>query len=812
MAFELSATASNLLKQTGVLPQLILEIDSFDTIYGAVDVNKIVTIGDELIIGEFIIGGTIPDSRGRAYIQTKGSTTKIKQALNQDRTGASSIQRINIKMADINGELTRSFTPGVVVDDILGRSAVFYLGFKEGAHPQDSIKILNGIIGKAKSGAGFWDLTISHADALKEQELFVQYTSELSTAIVSSDTVVPVLTTDNFLFDTLTGYVESYVRIEDEIIKVGGVTTGEPGEFTACTRAQFGTIAQDYDAGTEVSSIYRLQGNCITLALQILLSGGDLSKEFIPINKIGVTSNGAVNINVISFSGVNVATRYGLTAGDRMAITGSSEALNNRLEDVVEVVESGVNTDVFFANPFILDETLGMQASPISKYYVSEFGCALKTSQVDVERFKQIAQTFSGTFFDYDFLLTEGINARDFIDKEILFPSRLFSIPRKGAVSVGIVDLALATSATPTIGFDQIVSPDKITIERSTTENFYNSVIYKFNYDVIEEKFLSVVITTNEDSQNRIKVGNRPLIIESKGMIDNPETRTLIETNTRRILDRFKFAAESLTNVEIDYKTGFALEVGDVVIFGDEKLQVSDLTQGSRTFVPRLLEVTNKDFDLIQSKVRVDLTDTKFGLDGRFGVISPASLIDTGSTTTSFKIKSLASQPVGIPERDKWEDYFGLPLLLRSPDFSSQEIGTLVSYDDTDTSRLVVSGFTLTPQPDWVIESAQYDDAKVFDRVTLWHNLHTFLQPRLEIDTVTDALTFDVIIGDEDKIFTGSIVKIHNDDFSVSGESVVDSVIGQTVTLTKTPGFTAVSGYKIDLIGFSDALAPYRFF
>ena len=55
-------------------------------------------------------------------------------------------------------------------------------------------------------------------------------------------------------------------------------------------------------------------------------------------------------------------------------------------------------------------------------------------------------------------------------------------------------------------------------------------------------------------------------------------------------------------------------------------------------------------------------------------------------------------------------------------------------------------------------------------------------------------------------------MQIHSNDFSVTGESVVDSVSGQTVILKKTAGFTALAGYKIDLIGFSDALAPYRLF
>ena len=810
MAFELSVRAQNLLDQTGVQPQLILEIDGFAQIFGAVDISKLVTIGNEITIGEFIIGGVIPEPNSRAYIQTKGSTTKIKQAIDSDRKSTQSIQRINIKLVDVNGELSRIFSPGVTVDDILSRDAVFYLGFKDGAHPQDSIKVLNGVISKAKSSAGFWDLTISHSDFLKDQELFTEFTSKLSSSITNSDTIAPLTTsTDDFIFEVASPLIESYIKIDDEIIRV---ETVNPTELGALTRAQFGTVAAAHDADAEVSSLYRIQGNAIDLALQLLLSGGDLSKEFIPVSKIGVRSNGTVDLSVISFSGVDIITRYNLSPGDRMTVTGSIEPLNNRIETISDIIVDGVNSDVYFAAPFIEDITDNIQASPLSQYYVSSFGCGLKTSQVDVLRFQEIAQIFSGTFFDYDFLIDEGINARDFIDEEILFPSRMFSIPRKGAVSVGIIDLALATSATPTIGFNEVINPDKVSISRSVTENFYNSVIYKYGYDVIEDKFLTVVITQNEDSQNRIAAGNKPLIIESKGMIDSVETRNLIATNTRRILDRFKFAAESIESVGVSYKTGFAVEVGDVVIFGDEQLQITDLTQGSRRFIPRLMEVVNKDFDIIKSTVSLDLLDTKFGLDGRFGVISPSSFIASGSTTTSFKIRAMASSRPGVPERNKWADYFGLPIFIHNTDFSSSEVGTLIGFDPSNADRLIVSGFTLTPLDGWTLECADYDSAKVFDRVNLWHNLHTFMQPQLEVSSVTGPTEFDVSVPDSAKIFAGSIINIHDEDYTVSGEATVDSVIGQTVTLVASAGFTPIIGQQVDLIGFSDALAPYRYF
>ncbi len=53
---------------------------------------------------------------------------------------------------------------------------------------------------------------------------------------------------------------------------------------------------------------------------------------------------------------------------------------------------------------------------------------------------------------------------------------------------------------------------------------------------------------------------------------------------------------------------------------------------------------------------------------------------------------------------------------------------------------------------------------------------------------------------------------VHTDDFaSVSPEVLVTDVTGSTVTVDASLGFTPDNTYYVDLIGFKDGLAPYRY-
>ena len=112
-------------------------------------------------------------------------------------------------------------------------------------------------------------------------------------------------------------------------------------------------------------------------------------------------------------------------------------------------------------------------------------------------------------------------------------------------------------------------APNSIKQRRSIHKYLYNVFTYKYNIDSIEDKFLNVRSVISTDSIDRINVGKKQLKIEAGGLRNNPETNTLIENISQRMADRYKFAPVYFNGVNVSFKDGFAIEVGDIVPFGD---------------------------------------------------------------------------------------------------------------------------------------------------------------------------------------------------------------------------------------------------
>jgi hypothetical protein len=234
MALELSTTARLLSEETVIEPQLILEIDGFDAIFGAQPVTKLARYGlDGLVFGleGLVYGGVIEDVNSKPYITLQGTTRNISQQVQIDKSASTSVSRVNISMIDKNQELSRLFSPGQVVPDPLSRRCVVYLGFVGGSHPDDSIAIFNGLLDGIEFDSGLCKLSIAHPDTLKRQKVFLKNSTLTSAAIDASQTTIPTFTASSFI--DAGDDVSTYIRIDDEIIQYTGRTATD---FTGCTR------------------------------------------------------------------------------------------------------------------------------------------------------------------------------------------------------------------------------------------------------------------------------------------------------------------------------------------------------------------------------------------------------------------------------------------------------------------------------------------------------------------------------------------------------------------------------------------------
>lgn len=816
MTTPLSEKAQLLSQRIVINQNFVLEIEDFDELFGAVPIEVIARIGMEgLEIGNFNIGGLYDDPNSRDWISLQGTTTNLTQQLNQNKGGTSSVTLLKVDLVDKEFELTNIFSPGVRVDDLLSKKANFYALFGGSAFPEDAVRLFSGIITGHEFGSSNCILTISHPEELKRANVFQITDDELSSGISDVDTVIPLNSPVGFFEPG--DIIKTYIIINEEIIEYTGVSGNN---LTGAIRGSLGTTSSAHDAGDSVAQAYGFAGQPIEMALKLMLSRDDDFFEEYEIKDIGQLKTGSPLQNAITFDEVNIEDKLGLIVGDFVSIVNSGIGGNNITERAI--ASFGQQDDFSF---IVLEGSdLVIEAgSPAQARFKSQFdtlpigtGLGMTPEQVDVPEHLRLDSLFSTNFPDYDFFITEDKDGKNFIDEQLYFPAGLFSLPRLGKASIGYTSPPVPSFFTKIIGAENVANPSSIKISRSLSKNFYNAIVYKYGLDRLTGEFLNGFIEQSADSTNRIKVPNRPLKIESEGLRRNAATDAKILNISTRFLDRYKFAAESV-QVSTNYKTGFNVDPGDILAFDGASLKVADIATSSRRFNTRLMEVTRKVTNLKTGQITMTLTDTSFSINGRYTTIGPSSKLDTGSTTDYLQLKEGSFFTLGIQrEQDKWQDFIGERISVRSSDWTTfNEVTTIQGFDNNDPSRMLIDPpLSSSPLEDYIVDVPEYSTSADPNSDRLYKIFVAFLNPRIDVTGGTDNFTFEVGAGDISKLFINSFVRIHSDDYSDdSGDLQISNIVGNTITVNDDMGFTpAASGYVIDLVGFSaDEGLPYRF-
>lgn len=797
MAQEISIEAE--LKAQGLEkePNIVLRIDGFEDIWGAVNVEYIPKYGDAgLLYGQsnLTYGGLLPDPNSRDYLSLKGTTTRISQQLELDQGGAGSIQALSISLLDTQGELTEKFAPGEVVDDVLSRNATVYFIFQDTAFPEDAIVLFNGLVDQISFGAGNVSIRVSHPDQLKRQEIFTEITHELNGAIDAIVTTIPLTSVVGMV--TPTTDFDTYVVIDDEIIKYTGISGND---LTGCVRGQLNTIAAAHDDEAGTKTFYRLHGNGVEIALKIMLSQG-------PINIFEATFDSALNSGLVGpterdvffFAGIRLETDFGIVLGDLIRTREEFMSFPEILSPILQITEDTEGTYIRVANDF------GKTPFPtriVSKYNVWPIGLGMESRQVDIAEHERVNGLFSSSFPVMDLYIKDGITGTDLIEQDLMKPNALYSVPRKGRASIGLTLPPLAEARTQIIDHTNVINPASLKITRSINNNFYNSVVYSFNEDSLEDKFLSGEIVIDSNSLNRIKAKNRPLKIEARGFRRGNGTEALIRRQAERILDRYKFAAESIKGIQVTLGVGFNLDITDTVIFGSPELQISDGKNGTRQFVPRVMEVVNKTFD-ISGKVTIDLLDTSFSSLGRYGVISPSSYVSSYASNLLILKRSFTTVS---GEQLKWSDYVGELLNIHNEDYSVQITVRLSGLAAGQPNGIIITEPSAPIIEDYLVDIADYNIAEGKTK-----SIHCFFTPEVVVSGGTSGLLFNVV--DASTLFIGAVIEVHTPSFSSQSPDVrIKDITGTLIEVDTNLGFTPSSGDLINLVGFKDDEGlPYR--
>ena len=622
---------------------------------------------------------------------------------------------MKINLIDKDNEITRLITPGEVVDDLLGRRARVRLGFAGATYPTDYITVFRGVIDDLVSEPGMIGINIGSPDQKKRNTIFELATTGLNGAINNSVTTLTVDDTTEFLVG-ITGpdlavdpAFTAYVKIDDEIISYTGKTATT---FTGCTRAQLGTLAAAHDDEAEVSSFYRLTDNGVLLALKLMLSGwAGPFQEDVEITNFERIAGGVDIPNAIYFEGVDVRDEYGIIEGDYVTTTGASNGANNvTLKTITTIiVEDGNSYIVINGVTFVQEIGTAGVVDFRSQYDTLPAGLKMHGDEVDVDQ-HIIWYGLYLSAFDMDFYLKDTVDGKNMIEKHIYLPMSAYALPRKSRASMGLTVGPSPIDSIANLSEANICNPDKIKIRRQIGKNFYNTIVYRFEQDSLEDKFLFGHVETDATSKARIPVGNKTLIIDAPGMRRSLSGSSLASNAADRLLTRYRYAAEYIEEVQVLFSTGFAIECGDMCILDGENLNITDTSRGDRDFQDRIFEVINKKMNIKDGKVTLHLVDTNLSLTARYCLVSPASQVSSGASTTVFTLASSYGSVYGVNEWRKWRRYEGMQVRVRKNDFTQNETVTLVSVSNTNVVT-VSPALTFTPGALHIMELSTYNNS-----------------------------------------------------------------------------------------------------
>jgi hypothetical protein len=728
MAFQLTERARLVVQQTNLEPNISVSIDGIDTVFGSSSILKVLKYGDPYNYGDNInYGDLVAIVDQETIISLDGSTNSIKQQLDIDKGRGSSITSMDLVFVDFDSYMTNIISPGNVVTDILGRRVKVKLGFQNLAFPEDYITIFRGTIESVTSEAGAVVLSISHPEQKKKAQLYTKSETALNGAINNSTTNIVVDSTSGFITKVLgpdgtyDSSFSSFVRIDDEIIKFDGFTGNS---LNGVVRGQFNTTAASHADDASVSTIYRIQGNCVDLALKFMLSGttGNM-----------FTGESLTNFNLLStipdriqnsiyFLDKDVKEEYGIVIGDYITTTGATNGANNvSLKEITDIQKDDYGTYIVVDGVTFVDESNSSATISFrSKYDTLPSGLKMLGDEVDIEQHELLFQRFLSSL-SYDFLLKESIeNAKDFIEQEIYRPAAAYSLPRKARASMGFHVSPIPSQDTITISENNIIDPDQIKLKRSINKNFFNTVVYKFEEDFLEDKFLRGRITQSATSFTRFgnDIGVKALVLESKGMRESLSAQSLALSLANRRLNRYKFGAEFFDNMKITYGTGFNVEIGDIILLDGSNLQISNTQTGERGTDARLFEIVNKTLNFKTGEVTLNLVDTNFDTQARYALISPASYVKVGSSTTVFSIEKSFASRFGSNEGAKWSRYPNCAVKVKSPDGVTR-FGQSTIQSVSGNTITLASALSFTPQAGDLLELADYDFASTTDQIKL---------------------------------------------------------------------------------------------
>lgn len=770
----------------------------------------------------------------RDLLSLDGGSTTIQQKLEPEQ-GRASISTISMSFIDKDMYMTQAISPGIIVDEILGREVKIWFGYVQNSFPEDYYVIWRGRITQINVDPGRVTLQFSDPNVGKRQEIFYSAKTQVSSAIGSGDTTINVVSNGDF-HKKITGPdgtyntdFKMYAKIEDEFIEyqqVGSEAIGfGTNVFTNVLRGQRGTAAVAHGVGKDVQCFLELSGHAIDITLRLMLSGwGSFYKYSVDVQAFRYTgdpSNPDVFNAIVLPTAVDAVRDYGLQPGDYISVSGSSIPGNNGT-----CIVQGFQESLDYPNRLILvDKTFTSETTTPallalrSQYDVYPTTCGVKLAPIEVDVGTHIyyKNTFLGPAENsYRFLLSDKVSCKTFIESEIMLPIGAYCITRQGKLSMGLTKPPIADQRTVYLDFNNVIEPNTIKPVRGTNNRkFFNEI--QWSYDKSDDgTYANVRRTLDSESLSLIRLSS-VLPITSSGSRTDLGFDDIVTRRERFLLNRYKRGA-IIYQVKTNFGIGNQIEAGDVIILADNgELKITNMNSGERDLGVELYEVIDRSLDIKTGMISLSLQGgIGSNIDDRFATISPSSLVDYGSTTTSVRIKESFGEIFPGREFDKWTDYVGLKIIIHSTDYTTryaEKIFTGFSSSDVRAMQLD-SALTFVPQPGDVVDIAMYPTNTDPNDQATYKLVHTFLDLPIPVLTgISDTqFTFNFSLYGN-YLQVGQLIYVYEGTLyaQMSPEVKITDITGPIITVESSLQFMPNSTHRIGLAGFDDGGGSYRF-
>lgn len=631
--------------------------------------------------------------------------------------------------------------------------------------------------------------------------------------------------------------VRVYIKIDDEFIEYQ--QTGQEGtgfgtnQFLNVVRGARNNIIgfptnAPHDAGADVDAFVQIGGHAIDLALKLQLSGwGGPYIENQTVLGLVITNDPdtpLVNNAIVLPVDIDAIRDLGITAGDYVTISGDAIPGNNVTAKVVSFRDLGLQpnraivTDFNFTASYPTTGVLAIRSQ--FDTFPTSCGASLPANEVDVAGHLYYKNTFlSDGSNSYRFLIDSEESAKTFIESQIMLPLGAYSLTRQGKLSMGLTKPPIADERTQQVDLTNTLEPQGIRVTRGiNNRKYFNEIDWEFNFDDAGSATAKRK-TLDTDSLNLIGISS-VLPISAKGARTDLGFLLNVERRERFLLLRYAKAAVML-DIKTNFGTGNLIEAGDVIIISDNgQLQIPNLVTGERNYGVQLLEVINRSIDFKTGQVSLQLLGGIQSLvDDRYATITPSSLLTDESTSTRLVVTESFGGIFPGQEYKKWQDYIGLRMAVHDQNFTYYEEVVFTGFDPADNTALFVSPpLSFTPAPGDILDLAAYSTSTDNLDQAKAKLIHVFLSPSVAVVSGASNTQFDVGAGDIAKFSVGRTVIVHNADYTnLSDEVLVQSVVGNTITVDATLGFTPAGGDIVEFIGFADfdetkgSGASYRF-